>query len=47
MTYRMFLKTPQKRTCRTRLKTYGKLSLLIFLTLYQHLGSKGAKLCVL
>ena len=24
-------------------KTYGKLSLLIFITLYQHLGSKGAK----
>ena len=47
MTYRMFLKTPQKRTCRTRLKTYGKLSFLIFLTLYQHLGSKAAKFCVL
>ena len=29
------------------LKTYGKLSLFIFLTLYQHLGSKGAKFCVL
>ena len=24
-------------------KTYGKLSLLICITLYQHLGSKGAK----
>ena len=24
-------------------KTYRKLSLLIFITLYQHLGSKGAK----
>ena len=29
------------------LKTYGKLSLFIFLTLYQQLGSKGAKFCVL
>ena len=29
------------------LKTYGMLSLFIFLTLYQHLGSKGAKFCVL
>ena len=28
-------------------KTYGKLSLLICITLYQHLGSKGAKFCVL
>ena len=28
-------------------KTYGKLSLFIFLTLYQHLGSKGAKFCIL
>ena len=31
----------------TTLKTYGKLSLFIFLTLYQHLGSKGEKFCVL
>ena len=31
----------------TTLETYGKLSLFIFLTSYQHLGSKGAKFCVL
>ena len=29
------------------LKTYGKLSFFTFLTLYQHLGPKGAKFCVL
>ena len=31
------------KTENTTLKTYGKLSLVIFLTLYQHLGLKGAK----
>ena len=31
----------------TTLKKYGKLSLFIFLTLYQNLGSKGARFCVL
>ena len=30
-----------------RLKTYGKLSFFTFLTLYQHLGPKGAKFGVL
>ena len=39
--------TPKKKTQNTTLKTYGKLPLFIFLTLYQHLGSKGAKFCVL
>ena len=29
------------------LKTYSKLSFFTFLTLYQHLGPKGAKFCVL
>ena len=29
------------------LKIYSKLSLFIFFTLYQHLGSKGANVCVL
>ena len=38
---------PKKKTQDTTLKTYGKLPLFIFLTLYQHLGSKGAKFCVL
>ena len=37
----------KKKTQNTTLKTYGKLPLFIFLTLYQHLGSKGAKFCVL
>ena len=37
----------KKKTQDTTLKTYGKLPLFIFLTLYQHLGSKGAKFCVL
>ena len=35
------------KTQNTILKTYSKLSLFIFLTLYQHLGSKGANVCVL
>ena len=39
--------TPKKKTQNTTLKTYGKLPLFIFLTLYQHLGSKGAKFFVL
>ena len=34
-------------TKNTQLKTCGKLSLFIFLTLYQQLGSKGAKVYVL
>ena len=34
------------KTENTTLKTYGKLSLVIFLTLYQRLGLKGAKFCV-
>ena len=37
----------KKKTQNTTLKTYGKLPLFIFLTLYQHLGSKGAKFFVL
>ena len=37
----------KKKTQNTTLKSYGKLPLFIFLTLYQHLGSKGAKFCVL
>ena len=37
----------KKKTQNTTLKTYGKFPLFIFLTLYQHLGSKGAKFCVL
>ena len=35
------------KTQNTTIKTYGKLSLFIFLSLYQHLGSKGAKFCFL
>ena len=35
------------KTQNTSLRTYSKLSLFIFLTLYQHLRSKGAKFCVL
>jgi len=31
----------------TTLKSYGKLSFFTFLTLYQHLGPKGAKFCLL
>ena len=37
----------KKKTQNTTLKSYGKLPLFIFLTLYQHLGSKGAKFFVL
>ena len=40
------LKKPQK-IAEHDTRTYGKLSLFIFLTLYQHLGSKRAKFCVL
>ena len=37
----------KKKTQNTTLKTYGKLPLFIFTTLYQHLGSKGARICFL
>ena len=40
------LKKPQK-IAEHHTRTYGKLSLFIFLTLYQHFGSKRAKFCVL
>ena len=40
------LKKPQK-IAEHHTRTYGKLSLFIFLTWYQHFGSKRAKFCVL
>ena len=44
----MFLTENVTKTQSTPLKTYGKLSLSLFLTLYyQHLGSKGTQVCVL
>ena len=35
------------KTEKTPLKTYGRLPLFIFRSLYQHLGSKGVEFCVL